>query len=107
LVDNLLLEAASSQVAFGACCTLTALSAATLFCLQETNSFMTLQRLSEEPLLILSQSDSHSKLSLSIILHRFGAGIRCIFASKKSRFPGIVFAASLLTLQVKYQAQKC
>lgn len=100
LIDNVLLQAATLQIAFGIGTFMAALSALALFLLQETKSFVFLRGMSDEPLLISSASLSSHKLSLSLILSRAGAGVRCIFTSKSAKAPGIVFCASLLTMQV-------
>jgi hypothetical protein len=101
LIDNVLLQATTSQITFGIGSFMAALSAVALFLLQETKSFVFLRGMSDEPLLISSASHSTPhKLSLSLILSRAGAGVRCIFTSKSAKAPGIVFCASLLTMQV-------
>jgi hypothetical protein len=100
LIDDVLLQATSFQVTFAIGCTMAALSAAALFCLQETKSFVFLQDQLQEPLVTLSENQSPPKLSLAVILNRAGAGVRCIFTSKSARAPGIVFCASLLATQV-------
>jgi hypothetical protein len=106
LIDNVLLQATSLEISFGIGCAMVALSAASLFCLEETKSFLILNGQLSAPLLTPTDADSpHSKLSLSEIFRRIFAGVRCIFTSKRSRDPGIVFCASLLTLQVIAPAQ--
>jgi hypothetical protein len=99
LIDNVLLQATTFEISFGIGCAMAVLSTVALFCLEETKSFVFLAGQMDEPLLIPTSS-SQTKLSLTEILDRVFAGIRCIFTSKHSRDPGIVFCASLLTLQV-------
>ncbi len=102
LIDNLLLQATSSlQVTFAIGCSMVALSVAALFCLQETKAFVFLQDRADEPLLVPSESHAYPKLSLAVILNRAGTGVRCIFTSKLSRAPGMVFCASLLAMQAR------
>ena len=105
LIDNVLLQATSLQITFAIGCTMAALSAAALFCMQETKSFVFLQDQSQEPLLNPSENRPIPELSLAVILNRVGTGVRSIFTSKLSRAPGIVFCASLLAMQVACPAK--
>ena len=100
LIDNVLLQATTSQITFGIGCFMTALSATARFLLEETKNFVFLRGMLDDPLLISSESHSTHKLSLSLILRRASTGVRCIFTSKSAKIPGIVFCASLLTMQV-------
>jgi hypothetical protein len=81
-------------------------SVAALFCLQETKTFVFLKEQSDEPLLISTDTRSQPTMSLNVVLKRAFAGIRCIFLSKSTRAPGIVFFASLLTMQVIFPSSK-
>jgi hypothetical protein len=102
LIDNLLLKGTTLHITFGIGCAMAVLSTAVLFCLQETKSFVFLQDQDQSDQLLLPepQRKSDPKLSITVILRRVSAGIRCIFTSKCARAPGIVFFASLLTMQV-------
>jgi hypothetical protein len=99
LIDNLLLRATTLEISFEIGCAMTALSFAALLCLQETKSFVFAKEQSDEPLLMSTEYSPPPAISLTVIFKRALAGIRCIFSTKQTRAPGIVFFASLLTLQ--------
>jgi hypothetical protein len=102
LIDDVLVQATTLEISFAIGCAMAAFSAAALLFLEETKSFVFSIEQLDQPLL-MSTGSPHPKMSVKNILNRASAGIRCIFTSKQSRDPGIVFCASLFTLQVVSQ----